>query len=170
MRRVQEIRENYSGEELLFAAKMNLTREGQTHTAKILDYLMRNPNESERIAKMCKNESSQEKMFSKETALSLITALNLSKCEYDILRNFLIHNGTNQFPSYYQIQKAKLDCYAAKQYIVIDEREAEINLQAILDHTVSRILATLPEENTDDQNLTLISKWGCDGSSNQSIL
>ena len=148
---------------------MNLRREGKADVAKVLDFLLKNPDEAEIIGKLCNEEPCKSEIFSKEKAHSVMTCLNLSKSEYNVLGDFLISNGTNHFPSYYQIQKAKLDCYPKKEYVTIDEREAKIHLQAILDHSVSRVLETLPEKTIDLQNLTLISKWGCDGCSSQGI-
>lgn len=70
--------------------------------------------------------------------------------------------------------KAKCKCYPDKSSITVTECSAEVKLQALLDHTIQRILfnqmdviKSLNSENL--YNLNLICKWGCDGSSSQSI-
>ena len=58
--------------------------------------------------------------------------------------------------------------------ISITETTAEVELQALLNHTAERILHTQSEVGLlhcfeeNDIELALISKWGCDGSSGQS--
>lgn len=44
---------------------------------------------------------------------------------------------------------------------------AKVKLQALLDHTVSRILLVVKENRSIEKypNLELVSKWGCDDAS-----
>lgn len=65
------------------------------------------------------------------------------------------------------MQQAKLQCYPPKQLITVTDSSAKITLQGLLDLTVRRILESFPNK-IQDQQLTLISKWGFDGASNQS--
>lgn len=169
MRRTEEIRNSYSGEELLFAAKMKLKLEGQKTKSKIAAKLLEYPDDSELILKMNEIGKSKQDIIAKEKAIALVTALNLSKSQYFILRNLSIKEGLNIYPSYYQIQKAKLDCYPNKASITVEETGAKVALQALLDHTVSRILLNTNVITSERRKLILITKWGCDGSSGQSI-
>lgn len=72
-------------------------------------------------------------------------------------------------PSYKKLQTARLKCYPAEG-LSITANEAEVKLQHLLNHTIERIILyqmevikTLSEKKLE--NLTLIGKWGCDGSS-----
>ncbi|KAH9640875.1 hypothetical protein HF086_015214 [Spodoptera exigua] len=67
-------------------------------------------------------------------------------------------------------EQAKQTCYPVRDAYRITETCAEINLRDLMDHTAER-LATYLEDDVfehlspeERQSLTLISKWGCDGS------
>lgn len=82
----------------------------------------------------------------------------------------LTDEGKNVFPSYYQIQCAKSICYPPKEKIHISDSSASVELQAILDLTVDRILKTCQDIDFEELGkLTLICKWGFDGASGQSL-
>ena len=72
------------------------------------------------------------------------------------------------------IKQAKFDCYPQKESIEITERSAEVQLQALLDCTVKRLVKAqqpvfgLYMNSIDLQNVEMIYKWGFDGSSGQS--
>jgi len=68
-----------------------------------------------------------------------------------------------------KVLEVKKECYP--QQIRIIEKKAEIDLQCLLDHTVERMFKSFDTKmiaNIDKEELILISKWGCDGSSGQS--
>lgn len=167
-RLTENLREEYDSDTLLFAAKQKLQSEGSEDSAMMIDYLMKNPCEAKRIRAFCENKI-QASLFSKEKSLAMFLSLNLSKFQYIHLRQTCIENGTNQWQSYYQIQKAKSDCYPPKNMIIINDTFALIKLQAILDLTVSRLLTICEDKLSLNTNLKLICKWGFDGASNQSI-
>lgn len=105
------------------------------------------------------------KMLSPFEALAMIVEAGLSRRQYEIIR------ATNKkmFPSYNLIQKAKSECYPDKSGYRVTETCAEVRLDSLLEHTNKRLLCYLKEvisELKDDEkeNLSLISKWGCDGS------
>jgi len=78
------------------------------------------------------------------------------------------------YPSYDKVLEAKKLCYPPENSITVTETKAEIKLQALLDHTATRI-AEVSKERLDEcllqcnGKLTLISKWGCDGSGNHAL-
>lgn len=47
-----------------------------------------------------------------------------------------MEHGVDLYPSYYQIQLAKRDCYPPKEIMTFTETSAEIELQALLDLTM----------------------------------
>lgn len=92
----------------------------------------------------------------------------LSKHQYEIIRNATRTVGCDLFLPYYKVLNAKKRCYPDD--IDVTESYACVALQALLDHTAERLLQTKSEEEILAMNreLTLLSKWGCDGSSGHS--
>lgn len=90
---------------------------------------------------------------------------NLTRKQYEVIRSSV----KKIYPSYSLIQKEKLKCYPDKESYRVNETCAEIRLQNLLDLTVKRfcffleeVLLTLGAE--ERESLTLVYKWGCDGS------
>lgn len=106
--------------------------------------------------------------FSLEEALSIFIELDLTKAQYEIMRNYLIEKNCLLFPSYPSILEAKKMCYPPKSSIEITNISAKIKLQDLLDHTTARILQINDIYKDGLTHLNLYSKWGCDGSSGQS--
>lgn len=104
--------------------------------------------------------------------ISIITEASLTKHQYLLIRNFINSKiDVNLLPSYDSILKAKKKSYPDQ--ITISESHAEVELQSLLNHTATRILelqSDVINEVLDDSvnGLTLIGKWGFDGSSGQS--
>lgn len=167
-RRTQNVRESNSSEVLLHATKQKLANDGSSDMAKILDYLIKNPNEIKRVRAFCENRIDVP-LYSKEKCLAVLLSLNLSKSQYINLRETCIESGTNQYVSYYNIQQAKLECYPPKDTIKITESIAMIKLQALLDLTSARLLEICKQNLDCSMDLKLICKWGFDGASSQSI-
>lgn len=76
-----------------------------------------------------------------------------------------------RYPPYYQVLKAKKECYPDQSAITVTEYNVKIDLQAILNKTAERLLLRLGNEiesrlqHGKEQHLTLYAKWGCDGAS-----
>lgn len=103
-----------------------------------------------------------------DEALSMFTNADLTKYQYEVVRETLKRNGFDILPSYKKVLQAKKECYTRE--IRASESKVEIDLQNLLDHTVDRIFQSLDEKTVSeiDDKLVLISKWGCDGTSGQS--
>lgn len=103
-----------------------------------------------------------------DKALALFVQAKLSKYQYEILRHAFKNEGHDILPPYYKILEAKQECYPKD--IVITESSANVSLQNLLDHTTTRIFQCKTKEELNEINgesLTLFSKWGCDGASEQ---
>jgi len=87
------LREEYTSDILLFATKQKLLSEGSTDLAMIIDYLIKNPNDANRIRAFCENKI-QVPLISKEKNLAMILSLDLSKAQYIHLMENCIENGT----------------------------------------------------------------------------
>lgn len=81
--------------------------------------------------------------MSKEEALNVLVTAKLTKCQYNFIRNVNSEIGHNCFPSYYQIQRVKTECYPNKETIDISETSVQINLQSLLDKTAERLIFKL---------------------------
>ncbi|XP_050298635.1 uncharacterized protein LOC126737681 [Anthonomus grandis grandis] len=89
---------------------------------------------------------------------------DLSKRQYEIIRSY----NPSMYPCYSKIQEVKKECYPDKESITVTETLADIKLQNLMDHTISRLLTDLYEvvKTLDEEErnaLELICKWGCDG-------
>ena len=148
---------------------MNLRSSGKLDSAKIVcDVGLGSPSKAKKYKESI--DTIQETTLLADAALSLIVELTLSKPQYQGLRNRRKENSCNLFPAYKLPYQAKLKYYPPKSDISVKECSAEVKLQALLNHTVDRILLTrmdvvksLSPENVC--NLNLICKWGCDGTS-----
>ncbi|CAH0558613.1 unnamed protein product [Brassicogethes aeneus] len=85
--------------------------------------------------------------------------------------DLLLVSNPDRFPSYKILQDEKKKCYLNN--IRVSETSADVPLQALLNHTVERlitvqenVLLSLPNEELS--KLHLITKWGFDGSSGHS--
>lgn len=111
--------------------------------------------------------------FSKDLingSLALYMDMSMTKEKYEYLRKYNAwYFGSKQCPPYETLRTAKIDCYPRD--IIITEKGAEIKLQALLDHTVSRIISSITAmkefEKKDCQDFVLYGKWGMDGASSQ---
>lgn len=162
--------DDHTGEdctELAYAAAARLKEEGHADIASVIEYIMKNPEAAVKINETLKKPQ-KSAVFTPEKALGLLISLKLSKWQYITLREAAIREGAKDiYPSYYKVQKTKLDCYPPKQSVSVTDSSARIALQALLDITVKRILQSLSGD-LQSKQLKLISKWGFDGASNQS--
>lgn len=95
----------------------------------------------------------------------------LTKQQYLSIRSSLKRKKFDAYPGYKEILEAKARCYPSN--IIITENSAEIKLQSLLNHTCDRLLTVQSKvinkhEPRSVQNLCLLCKLGCDGSSGQS--
>jgi len=106
-----------------------------------------------------------------DEVLSLFIEAKLTKHQYLLIRTFVNKKtSSNILPSYQNIINAKKKCYP--EMISISESKAEVELQSLLDHTASRIVAS--QKTVLDSvpvglvnNLILIGTYGFDGSTGQ---
>lgn len=165
-RRTESLRKE-SVEELSFAITSKMSNSGNQDVNTIFKFLTENPQHVEKVRYFCENiEKYHQHSYSKERALAIYVSLNLSKCDYLTLRKSAEQEGCFLYPSYYQIQQAKRECYPPQNSIMVTDTFAKITLQSLLDHTGRRILESLKCAVTG--KLVLIGKCGFDGASGQS--
>ena len=174
-RKSKVIAEKQSSEAIMLAAELDLRRSDKMDAANIVKELsLTSPRRATKFKKARKLFESKPKQMSPEQALAFYVSANLTYNQYKIMYNNAKELGSNIYPPYYILQHAKKECYPSVDNISVTEVMAEIQLQSVLDHTVRRILDVQEEvvANIQEPNvlrLTLISKWGCDGSAGHSI-
>ncbi|KAG5886038.1 hypothetical protein JTB14_000017 [Gonioctena quinquepunctata] len=167
-RKTQELRKNLGTKELTYAAKIKLRADGNVAAANILDDITNiGPEYATSFIKVGEVRNNR---LTEDKALSLLTEAKLTMFQYNIIRSNALEESCNLYPNYEFVIKAKKKCYPDN--ILITESSAEIQLQSLLDHTIKRlglalgdVFSGLTEIKLD--NIWLMSKWGCDGTSGQ---
>lgn len=166
-RRSENISTTASLNELAYAHSLKLKDEGKNDLAQILDHLLKNPQDVQKV-KDCLFTKKQKSEFAPDVALGLFLSLKLTKWQYNTLRKSTQEVcDHNIFPSYYALQNEKLKCYPPKSTITVTDTSVKIQLQALLDITAKRLITSIVIDEAC-KDMTLISKWGFDGASNQS--
>lgn len=172
-RKTEEIRKTFTADELAYATQMSLRSTGNLEAAKVVkDVSSTSPTRAAKYVTAF--QSKMEETFTPDEALSLMLESKISKQAYQTTRNEAKKKGCKLFPSYKHVEKAKKMCYPPDFYVNVTETSAEVKLQVILDKTVARILK-LQEDVIRNispahvKNVKLYCKWGCDGSSGQSV-
>ncbi|KAL4708238.1 hypothetical protein ACJJTC_013807 [Scirpophaga incertulas] len=165
-KKTSDLRSTVSQGVLVHAAKTSLETSGHRHASRLLSEVMKSPKRAEKYKQAySKCLQASDTQLSPFKALSMFVEADLSRKQYEIVRN----SNKKYYPCYSLIQKEKIKCYPPKSSITVTETAAEVNLQDLLNHTVTRLLTYLKENLsnlTEEQlgSLELIYKWGCDGS------
>ncbi|CAH0556507.1 unnamed protein product [Brassicogethes aeneus] len=133
-----------STEEITFAAEIALRNDGKKDAANLVKEISSAaPGRSTEIKHLCEKENAQKpRQYSKEEALAIFVDCRLTKQSYINLRKSAIKAGHELYPSYKQIQEAKMECCPPEENIFINETRAEmIDLQALMDHTAKRLVS-----------------------------
>lgn len=169
-RRTKDLREKVPVEELTFAAQVKMGTSGNTDTSKLMKDITLTPSRSKKIRKIISSAAKEIKVQKHSPVEALIQYVegNFTRKQYNVI------HGANKaiYPCYSILQHTKKDCYPDEASINVTESGFAVRLQALLDHTVTRLCAYLKEvidtlSESEKENLQLITKWGCDGS-NQS--
>ncbi|KAG8237482.1 hypothetical protein J437_LFUL017548 [Ladona fulva] len=149
---------------------MKLRDEGDEATSKLLKEVTTwTPTRARRVLSRWRKTDHIQSQLSGEEALSLIISSELTKRQYKILRETAKNHGHMLYPSYEIVRKAKYAAYP--DGIRVTEDFCEVDLQALVLHTASRIVASVSTVLSSRKkiNSTLICKYGFDGSSGHSI-
>lgn len=173
-RRVKGLRLQGTTSELAFAAGMNARSEGCEDAAKLMQgELQATPNRAREIRKAVKSENDLQKhrVLTNDEGLGFFIDGDFSRDQWILLRKTSKQcNAPQIYPSYKKLVETRQECLPDSSHVVVTEVSAEVHLQALMDHTVQRILS-LEIDGIEDlavEDLELISKWGFDGSSDHS--
>lgn len=167
-RKTESLRSSTDVEVLTHAAQLKLGTSGKRDAAQVLKELTTSPKRATKYKRAFAKtqQMGKERMqMAPLQALSLFVEAGLSRSQYEIIRN----SQKKLYPCYSFLQRAKMDCYPDKETYHVTDTCAEINIQALLDLTVTRLLMYLDEvlhtlNEEERRTLIIICKWGCDGS------
>ena len=165
-RKTEDLRSNTETTVLTYAAQVKLGTTGRREASKILKEITSSPKRAGKYKRAYSISLQEDKtQLTTLNALAMFVEAGLSRRQYEIIRN----SNKKIYPCYSVLQKAKMDCYPDKQSYHVSDTCAAINLQQILDLTVTRLLTHLEEvvqtlSEEESSSLMLICKWGCDGS------
>lgn len=145
IRRVADLVSNYSLEELSFAVQESSKQKNITNTV------------------------ATKKSLLLQDTLALFLDLDLSQRKYNLLRSVINNLHHDCLPSLYKVISFRNKLIP--QNIFCTEQGAEIDLQLLLDNTLKSILKILETKSLNigpNSNLTLVCKYGFDGSSGHS--
>lgn len=170
-RRLHELLGSHATSELTFAAEMSVRASGQRDAANLIkEVTTTSPKRATRI-KQTRTIECIRRPLSSDEALAYYVDSKSTSHSYKTTRKWMRKTGHLVLPSYYALQKSKLACIPNKQFLSVTDIRAEIDLQAILNLTAARLVTVQSEvlkSLSPITEYTLISKWGCDGSSGRS--
>ncbi|KAK9701656.1 hypothetical protein QE152_g30447 [Popillia japonica] len=79
----------------------------------------------------------------------------LSRYQYEVIRK----KAPEKFPSYKVLQVAKQECYPKSDCIKVTSTSAEVSLQALLDHTMNRLISVQHRVVNELNNAELDKLW-----------
>lgn len=164
-RRVEDLLESRSASELITAAELATRKEGHRSVAKQIHNVAVSET---REKNKC---SEQSRQLTPDEALAYYVDSKSTSHSYKQTRKWSMKAGHQVYPSFYSLGKSKASCCPSDEYISVTESRAEIKLQAILDKTAERLVKAQTEvirSVLPRSYYTLVSKWGCDGSSGHS--
>lgn len=154
-------------EELTYAARVKEGTSGNTDTSKMIKDMTLTPTRSKKFRTIISSAEKEVsvKKYTPQEALSLFVEGDFTRRQWELLQGA----NKNIYPCYSLLQKAKKAYYPDENSIKVTETGFEVELQALLNHTASRLCEYLKEvidtlSVFEKQHLALISKWGCDGS------
>lgn len=171
-RKTENLRQNFSTEELTFSAQMKLRDAGRNDAAKLVhEATDTSPSRASKIRRAWMTKPPPLPVsYTEDEALAFIVQAKLSKNQYLMVRQGGKERNVNIYPPYDLIRQAKKRCYPPPECITVTETRGKVQLQGLLDHTAQR-LSTLQKEvivslpSDVSMKMVLLSKWGCDGSS-----
>ena len=148
-----------SSNELLFASSCKLWKQRRRKDASV-------------VRSLSKIQTYEHAQSTPNEALALILDNNMSRSDYQRPRNNAVRKGCNLYPAYNSVWKAKELCLPEYDLWTVTDYAAEVNMQALVNHTALRLIecqAEVINSLEDLQGMTLRSKVGFDGSTGQNL-
>lgn len=177
-RKVKILTNTYDQDQLTLAIQMSLRASGKRDAAALIEEVATASPKRATTYKTAKrriiDSGSELRPYTPDEALAYFVSNKFTVQQYKNTQQEAKERGCNLYLSYSQLLKAKQNCYPPVENITVTDISAEVNLQALLDHTATRICSNVLKEvflrpDLLDLNYKLIYKWGCDGSSGHSL-
>lgn len=170
-RRLDDLLQERDTNQLMTAAEISARLGGHRNLACVIREASNSPEKCQDMKKTISARVDSQRCLSKEEALAYYVDARATTHSYKQTRKWSMKVGHKVFPSFNSVRQAKLDCYPSEEQIFLTETRAEIKLQAVLNKTVERLISAQLEvfkSLPPGSAFSLISKWGCDGSSGHS--
>lgn len=168
--------QKHDPERLIMASRYAANRNKNKDLYTVLSKVSQNLEQPRKIRKLLEAPKIPIKQKSAEEALTFLLDNSLTKSVYTNIRLESKKCGADIWPSYNCIREVKSQCRPPKEKISISEKKAEVTLQALLNHTSSRIVESqrkviiqhMQNSGTLEMELLLMCSWGMDGSTGHS--
>lgn len=167
-RKIRALINSTTPEEIAIASEVNLRKAGKRDSAAIIKELTTSPSD---IGTQIKHARSRNKCVISVPdveALCMIQDADLSRNQYEIVRQKINKYVTNLLPTYDKIKLKKNECYPLVK--TVTETVAACDVQSLVDHTIKRLIEaqkevfnSIEELKGEIKELSLLIKWGCDG-------
>lgn len=110
-KRIESILNQFSMEEILFAAATSVARAGFRKAGKLIQKLSENPDAAFELQRSAERSNQDVVALTAEEALAFLCKNDFSKAQYSNIRQQTIVKGVDIFPAYNKLVEAKKLCY-----------------------------------------------------------
>lgn len=168
-RKVQHLLEEYDVEQLSFATRLGVRASEKRDAASLIqEVTTASPRRATGYKKARRriNANKEQRPYTLAEALALFIANHFSVNVYKTIQHESKERGFRLYPCYDQVAKVKEQSYPSVVKFSMTDTYAEVELQALLNHTAKRICENILGEvlrpNVNGSNNKMIHKWGCD--------
>lgn len=154
--------DSYSANELAYASQIKMRKEGRSGEAKTI---------KESIG--LKHHIRHLRSYTPDEALAFLIKTDMTKEAYQEARQGALDHGFDLYPPYNLVREAKEGCFPSN--INVTDKGAEVPIQSLLNHTVTRLCEFKSQDITEHlskaltDSLLLTSTYGFDGASGQAL-
>lgn len=174
-RKLKTLITTYTSDELSYAAETSLRASGKRNKAKLIGKIVTSsPKRVHKYIKRLEQPPPEQRPYTPKEALALFISNKMTVNQYQNIQHEASERGFHLYPCYESVLEEKKKCYPSVDNIIVTDVSAEINLQALLNHTASRLCCdVIPEVfqrlDASQSTCTIVYKWGLDGSSGHSV-
>ncbi|KYN14569.1 hypothetical protein ALC57_13231 [Trachymyrmex cornetzi] len=132
--------ETYSAVQLQETFLFMLRRNGRKEVANAIEYMLNADSDDIESCLRSYLKIQEQVPYSNEEIVAFAEDTDLTKHQYTILRKQALAKNVIIYPSYRQLVNAREACIPSD--IHVSDVCAKVNLQSLVDHTISRILIT----------------------------
>lgn len=111
LRKTKDLREKHTTAELVSATVTALRTDGYRSVAWVVEHLFAFPEKASRFKKLALSVEPEMKRFTVDDALRFLCENDLTKQQYQNIRNMTLKKGYDIYPAYNDIRDNKSTCY-----------------------------------------------------------